>query len=95
MRTALKILAGAVLIVPVAIIAARVLFPLPAQDKRTDSIALPPSDSGRLAHAVAQRSVDHDGLTGIAPLQNGANAFAARIITADAAVTSIDAQYYI
>lgn len=95
MHKALKYLAGAALIVPVAILAARVLFPLPAQHGRIDSTALPPSETGPLAKAMSQQGTGKRGLTGIAPLQGGAEAFAVRILLADAAASSIDAQYYI
>lgn len=95
MHKAMKYLAGATLIVPVAILAARVLFPLPAQHGRIDSTALPASETGPLARAMSQQGTGKEGLTGIAPLQGGAEAFAARILLADAAVSSIDAQYYI
>jgi putative cardiolipin synthase len=78
-----------------AIILARIVFAAPVATSRTNSLALPPPVSGPIADALSQRSKDHAGLTGIAPLQNGADAFAARMILADAAVSSIDAQYYI
>ena len=95
MRRAAKILTGTVLAASAAILAARVLFPLPAQQGRLDGIALPPSETGPLARAMSRQGAGKKGLTGIAPLQGGAEAFAARILLADAAVSSIDAQYYI
>jgi len=48
-----------------------------------------------LAAAVTELTAQNPGLTGIAPLPIGQDAFAARILLADAAVSSIDAQYYI
>ncbi len=48
-----------------------------------------------MAAAVLRRCADHTGLTGIAPLQNGTDAFAARFLLAEAAVSSLDVQYYI
>ncbi|WP_299822081.1 phospholipase D family protein [uncultured Jannaschia sp.] len=85
---------GAILILTavVLIVAARVLFPLPAVTGRVDTIALPPPANGPLTARAAR---DCPGLSGIAALQGGADAFAARILLADAAVSSIDAQYYI
>ena len=56
---------------------------------------LPPTTEGALAAALASQEEAHGGQTGVAPLQKGADAFAARILLADAAVSSIDAQYYI
>jgi len=78
-----------------AIVVARAVFALPAVTGRTDSTALLPPVAGPLALALADKSAGQIGKTGIAPLQNGADAFEARIVLADAAVSSIDAQYYI
>lgn len=95
MRRAVKILAGTALAGAAAILAARILFRLPERQGETDSTALPPAETGPLAEAAARLGADHDGLTGVMPLQGGAEAFAARILVAEAAVASIDAQYYI
>lgn len=57
--------------------------------------ALQPATEGRLAHGVATMSAAHPGLTGVVPLMHGADAFAARMLLADIATTSIDTQYYI
>ncbi len=78
-----------------AILVARLVFPAPPNTTRKETTALPPADHGALAEVLAQRGAGHDGLTGIAPLQNGLDAFAARILLANAAVSSIDVQYYI
>jgi putative cardiolipin synthase len=78
-----------------AIAIARVIFALPKVTGRIDSRALPPTDQGRVAQAVACWSQGHAGTSGIALLVDGTDAFAARISLADAAVLSIDAQYYI
>lgn len=79
----------------IAVVAARVLFALPAVTGRADSTALPPSRIGPLAQALAHKQIGQDGKTGVATLQNGADAFAARVLLANAAMSSIDAQYYI
>ncbi len=89
---ALGNLAGGVIL---AILAARMLFPVTPVLERTDSTALPPSKTGPLAEALHRKVAAHAGRTGITPLRNGADAFAARMLLADAAVSSIDAQYYI
>ena len=95
MLTVIKWIFVAIAIFALAIIAARLLFALPSTTGRLDTSALAPSSNGLLATAMARRGEDHQGLTGVAPLQRGADAFAARILLADAAVSSIDAQYYI
>lgn len=78
-----------------AILVARLVFSVPSNSDRKATTALPPAKSGALAEALFQSSQEHEGLTGIAPLQNGLDAFAARILLANAAVSSIDVQYYI
>jgi cardiolipin synthase C len=75
-----------------AVVCARLIFPPPVVGMRVNSVALPASDAGRLAIANRQ-SVS--GQTGVAALLSGEDAFAARLILANAAVSSIDAQYYI
>lgn len=79
----------------VAILIARLFFPAPLNTNRKDTTALPPAERGPLAEALAPSGERHNGLSGIAPLQNGLDAFAARILLANAAVSSIDVQYYI
>ncbi len=78
-----------------AIVVARLVFPAPSDISRDETTALPPAENGALAEALTQSAKGHSGLTGIAPLQNGLDAFAARILLANAAVSSIDVQYYI
>ncbi|HEY9039620.1 MAG TPA: phospholipase D family protein [Roseovarius sp.] len=90
----LKYLLLGLAIVAAAIVVARVVFALPAHDGKPGT-ALDPAKTGPLAEALTAPAAAHPGLSGIAPLQNGADAFAARMILADAAVSSIDAQYYI
>ncbi len=95
----LKKLAVAVAIVfavtATSIVIARTVFVLPEIKERVDTTALLKATSGPLAEALTQLEATHEGLTGIAQLQTGADAFAARILLADTAVSSIDAQYYI
>jgi len=94
-RAIVKFLAGLVVTLVVVILIARFAFPLPEVENRDDTEALLPTTQGPLADALARQEESHAGQTGVAPLQNGADAFAARILLADAAVSSIDAQYYI
>ncbi len=90
-----EILLGLLIVVALAIIVARAVFRVPAVSGRKASTALPPAGTGAIAEVFAQKAGADDGLTGVRPLSNGADAFAARIILANAAVSSIDAQYYI
>tara|TARA_R110001599_G_scaffold230033_1_gene429275 strand:+ start:1754 stop:3298 length:1545 start_codon:yes stop_codon:yes gene_type:complete len=78
-----------------AIFIARLIFPAPSNTSYKNTTALPPAEHGALAEALTHRSERQKGPTGIAPLQNGQDAFAARILLANAAVSSIDVQYYI
>ena len=79
----------------VAIFVARLVYPAPSHADREDTFALPPAEDGALAATLSKRCKDHQGLTGVASLQDGREAFAARIMLANAAVSSIDVQYYI
>ncbi len=81
--------------VAVTIVVARWIFVLPDIIDRTDSVALAPPADVPLVQSVMAQWADHPGKTGVAPLGRGADAFAARIILANAAQSSIDAQYYI
>lgn len=76
------------------IVVARLVFALPAIVDRMDSAALIAPDGSLLVSAVSRQRKDHPGKTGVAPLDSGSDAFAARMILADAADSSIDALYY-
>ncbi|WP_116599465.1 phospholipase D family protein [Primorskyibacter marinus] len=91
----IKLLVSLLVFVGVVVLIARMVFTVPTVEDRTDTTALKPAVDGPLADALIEREAANAGLTGVAPLQNGADAFAARMILADAAVSSIDAQYYI
>ncbi len=91
----LKALVSTVTLAASSIAIARSIFTLPEIKERVDTTALPKATDGPLAEALNELEATHEGLTGIAPLHNGADAFAARILLADAAVLSIDTQYYI
>ncbi|TGD41379.1 phospholipase D family protein [Pseudotabrizicola sediminis] len=78
-----------------AVLLARAVFRMPSLSSRTTSTALPPLRCGALSEIFAPMANAHNGLTGVRPLLNGADAFAARIFLADSALSSIDAQYYI
>ncbi|KAA3630255.1 MAG: phospholipase D family protein [Proteobacteria bacterium] len=88
----LKALAVLLIVAALAIVLARIVFALPIVEGRVDDTSLSPPKDGPLAARAAR---NRPGLTGVTPLGNGADAFAARILLANAAVSSIDAQYYI
>ncbi|NLB84318.1 MAG: phospholipase D family protein, partial [Synergistaceae bacterium] len=82
------------LILVLAVVLARFSFSLP-ENSGKQSIAHPPSEKGWLAQSVSEMIAEHPELSGIAPLRDGTEAFAARMLLADSATTSIDAEYYI
>lgn len=72
---------------------------LPPPEPMAPSMALPPAPETALGHGVArQLSANADtaaGQSGIRPLGQAGEAFAARMLLAASAGSSIDAQYYI
>ena len=76
----------------VGVLAARVAFAPPRADREGLSRAIPATSDTALGRALAGRD---DGLSAIHPLHGGEEAFAARILLAREAQSSIDAQYYI
>ena len=78
-----------------AVIALRLIFPLPDLSGRPDSRALPASAETRLGRLMAQGQARHPGKSGVVPLADGNEALAARLALADTAQATIDAQYYI
>src|SRR6056297_1779245 len=79
----------------VAIVVLRVLFPLPNQTERTDSSRIPASDGTALGAGVAKAAEAHPDESGVWPLADGREAYAARVLLARHAEQSIDLQYYI
>ena len=69
--------------------------PLPSLDGRTASRAFADTADTRLGRAVEPRVQKNPGTSGVVALPNGRDAFAARILLADAAERSLDVQYYI
>lgn len=82
------------LLIALTIFIAGCSFTLP-KNTSDYSVALPPDEEGQLAIAITEMMAAHPDLTGVTPLSSGADAFAARMLLADAATTSIDTQYYI
>nr|WP_232062058.1 phospholipase D family protein [Variovorax sp. PBS-H4] len=68
---------------------------LPATVQRPPSFALTSTDDTFLGHALAPELAAHPGLTGILPLIDAREAFAARMALAQTAQRSLDMQYYI
>ncbi len=68
---------------------------LPSQQGRPASVALVRDDTTRIGRAIAPRAAGKAGLTGVNVLLDGRDAFAARIMMAEAAERSLDVQYYI
>src|SRR5690606_16986671 len=70
---------------------------LPPLDGRLDSKALQPAESAAtpLGRALAPEIEAHPGLSGIFPLADAQDAFAARVLLARAAERTLDVQYYI
>ena len=63
--------------------------------KRSPSYALADTTGTRLGRALAPALAAHPGLSGIHPLGDGRDAFAARVLLARAAERTLDVQYYI
>jgi putative cardiolipin synthase len=68
---------------------------LPTIEDRTMTTAIPAERGTVLAEAVAPIATARPGLTGIHPLGDGRDAFAARVALAEVAERSLDVQYYI
>ncbi|WP_232324378.1 phospholipase D-like domain-containing protein, partial [Variovorax sp. WDL1] len=68
---------------------------LPAAVHRSPSSAFTSTDDTFLGKALAPELMAHPGLTGILPLIDAREAFAARMALAQAAERSLDMQYYI
>jgi putative cardiolipin synthase len=68
---------------------------LPTRDAVSTSSALLETADTRIGRAVSPLVAGHPGTSGIHPLRDGQDAFAARILLAEAAERSLDVQYYI
>jgi putative cardiolipin synthase len=68
---------------------------LPSLDGRLVSVAFDQTAETRLGQASLAQTSAHRGLSGVIALPNGPDAFAARMVLADAAEVSLDAQYYV
>jgi cardiolipin synthase C len=68
---------------------------LPSLEGRAASMALTDTQSTRLGKAIAPRVAANPGKSGVYPLLDSRDAFAARVLLAGAAERSLDVQYYI
>lgn len=79
----------------IAVVAACGCSALPPPGPRTTSFALDGTDTTRLGQAIAPLAAEHPGRSGVYPLIEGRDAFAARVLLARSAERSLDVQYYI
>ncbi len=95
MKTFLRYLIALALLFLAAAFVFRLLFPVPDVAGRDNSTAIPASLETRLGAAVLPLMQAHPGRSGVAALGDGNAAFAARLLLADAAQSSIDLRTYI
>lgn len=92
----LQIIGGLILLLGLTGLIIRVSHPLPPLEPRPHSQHFTDTQDTPLGRGVARARVDQpDHCSGVHLLENGRDAFAARILLARAAVRSLDVQYYI
>ncbi|ROU03209.1 phospholipase D family protein [Histidinibacterium lentulum] len=91
----LRALLSIVVLIGVAILALRLFFPVPPLEGRPESMAIAASPETTLGAAILPLAEERPGESGVWPLADGREAYAARILLARAAEVSIDVQYYI
>ena len=91
----LRFLLVLVIVLAIAIVVLRLLNPLPDLEGRSNSTRIPVSSETKLGNALITATEAHPGQSGIWPLSDGREAYAARILLARNAEHSIDMQYYI
>ena len=69
--------------------------PLPSLDAQSSSMILQDASDTRLGKATLPLVQAHPGKSGVFALSDGRDAFAARVLLADASERSLDVQYYI
>lgn len=95
MALALQCLGWLALLLLALGIATRLLYPLPSLEPRAPSAYITDTGDTPLGRGVGHLSRDQGNRSGIHQLNDGRDAFAARILLARAAVRSLDIQYYI
>lgn len=88
-------LGGLLLCLLAAGLAIRLLYPLPPLEPRSVSRHLSDTGDTPLGRGATALAEGHAGLSGVHMLNDGRDAFAARILLARAATRSLDIQYYI
>lgn len=83
------------IILGLVIFALRMVFPLPSLEGRIASTATPPSVQTALGKAILPLMATNQGRSGVYPLPHGPDALAMRVLLADTAQETLDAQYYI
>jgi putative cardiolipin synthase len=68
---------------------------LPGREAISTSFALTDTEDTRLGRVISPLVAAHPGDSGLHPLRNGQDAFAARVLLAETAERSLDVQYYI
>ena len=91
----LRFILKAVMLAGVLIIGARLLFPLPSLEARIETTLVAPTEQTMLGGMILPMARTHPGQSGVLTLRRGADAFAARVILANAARETLDTQYYI
>ncbi|MHC9237079.1 phospholipase D family protein [Pseudooceanicola sp. 502str34] len=91
----LRFLLVLAVVVVLAIFGLRLIYPLPDLPTDPASTALPASEQTPLGAALMPAAAAHPGQSGIWPLSDGREAYAARVLLARTAQESIDLQYYI
>ena len=92
---------GATVVAVICLLAAASLWSgcnaLPSLDGRSRSLALPDTETAdsRLARATSTEAQAHPGQSGVLMLADGREAFATRMLLAEAAERSLDVQVYI
>ena len=95
MTKVLKGIVLCILLLGVGLLTIAMLTPLPSLEGRSISTALFNTGDTRLGQSIAPIAAAHPGLSGIHPLANSQDAFAARMQLAEAAERTLDVQYYI
>ncbi|MCQ0091245.1 phosphatidylserine/phosphatidylglycerophosphate/cardiolipin synthase family protein [Roseovarius sp. M141] len=95
MKRFMEFLIAIIVIAAIAVVVARLVFPLPDISQREASTAIPAEPETPLGQMMAAGADRHPGTSGVIPLRDGHDALASRLDLVTLAEQSIDAQYYI
>jgi phosphatidylserine/phosphatidylglycerophosphate/cardiolipin synthase-like enzyme len=95
MRKFFKILVICAVVVALPVVVFHLIYPVPTTPERTNSVFIPASEDSQLATVLAPLVAPHPDTSGVLWLNNGFDAFAARILLIDLAEHSIDLRTYI